>query len=629
MPAQPPTVVADELERGTRFGRYLILDVLGEGGMGTVFAAHDAQLDRNIALKIVRHASAQAQAWLVREARAMARVQHPAIVAVHDIGAVGERVFIAMELVRGTTLRRWLEAEPRTWRAIVEMFVAAGRGLEAVHVAGVVHRDFKPENVLVDAAGRARVSDFGIADLRDEAGVSSSAGTPWYLAPEQYARRTADERSDQFSFCVALWQAVYGKHPFSDVEAELASAVVAGKLKPPPDRGPRWLEAVLRRGLAVEPAQRFPTMTALLAALDRGLAARKWRTLGTLGLAVAAAGVVTLVLATHREAGPSCAAAGETPTWSPQRHARVLAALHTLEPAVATSAVGALDRYAQAWSAQRIDACRATQERGEQSGELLDLRMACLDRRLAEFDALAAALASGERAAAAPTAVESLVPLSACSDTTALREVVPLPASPPVRARVAAVREALGRERADFATGRFAQGLAAIQPLAHEADAIGYAPLVAEVELDHGELGWRADKMDEAEAAFYHAIAAAEAGRDGATAARAWVLLIRFVGQERQQPGQAWRLATIARGAVERYAGDPALRTELADQLGSLALDLGKLDDAQRELQQAYDERVKLGDAHAIAASLEHLAMLATEARTTRPHSRITRARSR
>jgi eukaryotic-like serine/threonine-protein kinase len=616
VPTPKEAVASNELGRGTQFGRYLILDVLGEGGMGKVFAAHDAQLDRNIALKIVRHASTQSETWLVREARAMARIQHPAIVAVHDIGSVGGRVFIAMELVHGTTLRRWLDAEPRTWRAIVEIYVAAGRGVEAAHAAGVVHRDFKPENVLVDLAGRARVSDFGIADLRDEAGMAPNAGTSWYLAPEQFASRGADERSDQFSFCVALWQAVYGEHPFTEVEAELATAVAAGTPKPPPDRGPRWLEAALRRGLAVDPAQRFASMTALLAALDRGLASRRWRAIGTLGIAVAAAGIATtIVLLAHHDAGPSCAGAGATEVWSPARHGQVLAALHGLEPAVAAGVVGELDRYVQSWSDQRVEACRATNERGEQSGELLDLRMACLDRRIAELDALATEFATGDRAvaASAPTAIEALVPLSACTDTASLRDVVPLPQSPSLRARVAAVRAALGHERADYATGRFARGLAAIQPLVHEADAIGYAPLVAELELDHGMLAWHADKMDEGEAALYRAVAAAEAGRDGATAAHAWVQLLWFVSQERRKPDEAWRLATIARGAVERYAGDPALRTYLADELGSIALDLGKLDDAQRELQLAYDDRVKLGDQQSIAASLQHLGMLATE----------------
>src|SRR5205823_5348760 len=148
-----------------------------------------ASLDRNIALKIVRHAPERlAQAWLVREAKAMARVQHPAIVTVHDVGSVGARVYIAMELVRGTTLRGWLDGKTRDWRDIVAMYVAAGRGLEAAHAAEVIHRDFKPENVLVDDTGRVRVSDFGLAQLRDGEGgtVPASAGTPWYMAPEQY-----------------------------------------------------------------------------------------------------------------------------------------------------------------------------------------------------------------------------------------------------------------------------------------------------------------------------------------------------------------------------------------------------------------------------------------------------------
>jgi tetratricopeptide (TPR) repeat protein/predicted Ser/Thr protein kinase len=606
----PATTAEGALGRGALFGRYVIVDVIGEGGMGQVFAAYDASLDRNIALKIVRHAPERvAQVWLVREAKAMARVQHPAIVAVHDIGAVGSRVYIAMELVRGTTLHEWVQREQRTWRRVVEMYVAAGRGLEAAHAAGVVHRDFKPENVLVDGNDRARVTDFGLAELRDEGGkVPASAGTPRYMAPEQYIGRGADARSDQFSFCVALWQDVYGEHPFAERDADLRSAVTAGKLRPASDRAPRWLADVLRRGLAVDPDARFPTMTALLAALERHLARRRLRVVVPVALVLAGAATATTIALAARDTGPSCATTGAraASVWDAHR-AKVEKALG------APRVVAALDGYTRAWSAQRVEACRATHERGEQSGELLDLRMECLDRRLDEVAALVGVLETGEPGvrASAANAVGSLVPLSACEDVKALRDV--LPAAPAVRARVVALREAATHVGADMETGRFAHGLAAVGPLVKEADTLGYDPLIGELETMHGVLEWRTDHMDAAETALYRAVARAEAGRDAAASARAWLELVRFTSQERKRLDEALRLGVLAQGAVDRYAGDPAYVSMLAEQLGWIALDQNKLDEAERQLQRAYDlRRAQLPeDDPAVAASIEHLAMVA------------------
>ena len=607
--AEPAAAAADgELVRGALFGRYVLLEAIGEGGMGKVFAAYDASLDRNIALKIVRHAPERvAQAWLVREARAMARVQHPAIVAVHDVGSVGARVYIAMELVRGTTLRGWLDHEPRAWREIVIHFVAAGRGLEAAHAAGVIHRDFKPENVLVDLAGRVRVSDFGLAELRGGAGVPASAGTPWFMAPEQYTGRGADAKTDQFAFCVSVWQAVYGEHPFAERESDLPAAVTAGKLRPPPDRAPRWLAQVLRRGLAVDPAARHASMTELLAALERGLARRRLRVVVPAALVVAGAAIAAPIVSMQsRASGPACASAGDraASVWDAAHRAP----LAKLPPRV----LEAIDGYARDWAAQRVDACRATHERGEQSGELLDLRMQCLDRRMDELAALIAVLPAAP--ANAGDAVDALVPLTACEDIQSLRDVVPLPAGPLPRAQVLALREASSGVKADLDTGRFAQGFAAIEPLVQQAEAIGYDPLIGELELLHGVLAWRSDHMDVAESALEHALARAEAGRDGATSAAAWLELIRFTSQERKRPDEALRLGAIAQGAIDRYTGNPQLTSMLDEQLGWIALDQNRLDDAERYAHRAYDiRRTRAGeDSLPAAASLEHLAMVAT-----------------
>jgi len=317
---------------GPRIGRYELLSKLGEGGMGEVFSGYDRELDRRVALKVVRSLRADddlSQARMHREAQALARLSHPNVVQIHDVGEIGGQLFVAMEYVKGETLRTWqARHDPATAtgrREILDMYVQAGRGLAAAHQAGIVHRDFKPDNVLVGDDGRARVLDFGLAaepsatDLRmsttavdrgpggahgtDLTRTGSVLGTPAYMAPEQFLARSVDARTDIFAFSVALYEALHGEAPFDgDTFAARQLAVVAGELRaPPPAAGiPAWLGAVVVRGLAREPADRHPTMAALLTALlDDPIERRRrrWRLLG-LGLAVMT--VVSLVLVLGR-----------------------------------------------------------------------------------------------------------------------------------------------------------------------------------------------------------------------------------------------------------------------------------------------------------------------------------------
>ncbi|HWB75902.1 MAG TPA: protein kinase, partial [Nannocystaceae bacterium] len=277
-------------------GRFTVTHKLGEGGMGVVYAAHDAELDRDVAIKLLRSDSGDSssgRARLLREARAMAKLSHPNVITVYDVGMFDQHVFIAMELVHGTSLRSWLKQRPRTWRGALECFVEAGRGLAAAHTAGLIHRDFKPDNVLVGDDGRVRVLDFGLARATDGEpdevtpdGESFSPadaverltltgaviGTPGYMAPEQWRGGIVDHRTDQFSFCIALWEALFGQRPFGGSGATaIAARVMAGDIRrPPEDRNvPAWLVRVLRRGLSVDPTQRFRSMDALLGVLSR------------------------------------------------------------------------------------------------------------------------------------------------------------------------------------------------------------------------------------------------------------------------------------------------------------------------------------------------------------------------
>jgi tRNA A-37 threonylcarbamoyl transferase component Bud32 len=285
----------------SRIGRYVLLRTLGKGGMGVVYAAYDEDLDRKVAVKLLhtaRQADSELRLRIIREAQALARVSSPNVVHVYEVGEIENQMFIAMEFVNGTTLTKWQATQKRTWQQTMNMYLAAGRGLLAAHQAGLTHRDFKPDNVLVGSDGTPKVADFGLARLHTGAedgapgGQPAAAsggqlavtphlfaltqegvvvGTPLYMSPEQHLGEVADQRSDQFSFCVALYEALYGELPFAGKNlATLRHNVVHGKLqpRPPGSRVPAPVHQALLRGLAVLPENRFPSMQELLAALD-------------------------------------------------------------------------------------------------------------------------------------------------------------------------------------------------------------------------------------------------------------------------------------------------------------------------------------------------------------------------
>jgi serine/threonine-protein kinase len=296
----PLALAAHEAPEGTsvqvssRLGRYFVLSPLGEGGMGAVYLGYDDRLDRRVALKVL-HQGTVARDWLVREGQALARLSHPNVVAIHEVGEQDGLVFLAMEFVDGPTMSAWLEEAPRTFTEILRLFMQAGRGLAAAHRAGLVHRDFKPSNVLVGKDGRARVVDFGIASLGagapddarpDRNGHASSPlrvapapltekgallGTPAYMAPEQFEGARATASSDQWSFGCALYRAVYGVPPYPPRGGSVPEGGQPAKgPSPPPAREdvPAWLWPLLRRTLEPNPADRFPSIEAVLQAID-------------------------------------------------------------------------------------------------------------------------------------------------------------------------------------------------------------------------------------------------------------------------------------------------------------------------------------------------------------------------
>jgi serine/threonine protein kinase len=312
-----------ELAAGARLGRYVVIGRIGAGGMGVVYTAHDPELDRKLAVKVLRvgerRDDAALQRRLQREAQALARLSHPNVTAVHDVGTSEHGVFIAMELVEGETLGHWL-AHGQPWRTIVDIFVRAGRGLEAAHLAGLVHRDFKPDNVLVGRDGRVRVTDFGLARAYDAEATPSEAdvddsplqvsltrsgmlvGTPAYMAPEQMGAGSVDARSDIFSFCVSLYEALYRQRPFAGATLESIRAAIANNAvrEPPPSDVPARVRSALRRGLRAAPAERFAAISELLTLLEEEARTRRPSRLIRLGLptlALLALGTVALLMA--------------------------------------------------------------------------------------------------------------------------------------------------------------------------------------------------------------------------------------------------------------------------------------------------------------------------------------------
>ncbi len=307
---------------GDRIGRYLVIGHLGAGGMGVVLSAYDPQLDRRVAIKLLRSdsglATTEGRARLIREAKAIAQLSHPNVVGVYDVGTVDatspDDLYLAMELVEGDTLTRWLQRWPRPWRHILDVMLQAGRGLAAAHAVGLTHRDFKPDNVLVGTDGRVRVGDFGLARsvvgpeqalAADASGAIAAAlhgsltatgtvlGTPRFMAPEQVRGDDTDARSDQFSYCVTLYDAIYGCHPL-DGENAVAMVDRGARAKPPPDgaKVPAALGRAILRGLEPMPGKRFPSMDALLAELSLA-PARPRRVLAAVAIGLAAAGAAT------------------------------------------------------------------------------------------------------------------------------------------------------------------------------------------------------------------------------------------------------------------------------------------------------------------------------------------------
>ena len=671
---------APALTAGSVIGRFTITRVLGQGAMGTVWAARDPELGREVAVKRLHlapdAAGGDTSTRLRREAQAMARLNHPNVVAIYELGEDRGHVFCAMELVDGVTLRGWL-ATPRSWREVLEVARAAGQGLAAAHAAGLVHRDIKPENILIARDGRTLVTDFGLAKLADlglsdggdgEAAVGDVAtaravadrdvtrtiehaatidhavtighaatighagmpgqistighaatvgnsatltrtgaliGTPAYMAPEQLTGGAVGAHSDQFSFCVTIYEALFGMRPFAGTSvAELADAIRRGARKPDDPRGvPGAVLRCVLRGLAADPTERWPAMPALLEALAR--ASQRRRRIIVAGIAAVALAATALVVTLREDRSDQVRSSAEARiarVWNPIRAATLRTAFAAtgspLAGERASHACDTLDRYRADWLRLRLDAWSAAHVRGEQSLELLAHRLACFERLADGVDELVTLWTTPSRTEveASSSTVFRLEPIATCGNIDRVMSRAVPPSTPLGHLAERGQR----RLEALALAGRKDEALQLGQALVDQALVSGDPGVLARARHNLGFAQANAGQLAEAEATLRLAVQEAAAVREHSLVAENWLRLLSLVGLELGKTASAASdIEPAARAAVAQAGNDPR-------QLGDLAMTLGLVDYGRGDLVHAKAHMIESRDRHLAALGPGH-----------------------
>lgn len=543
--------------------------------MGTVYAALDPDLARNVAIKVLHDIPGRASSsqTLLREAQTMARFSHPNVVTVHDVGTHEGRLFVAMDWVRGPTLRAWMKGRP--WDVVLRAFLQAGRGLAAVHDAGLVHRDFKPANVMLHPGGRVVVMDFGLARQADHSGSQPSAaalseltsddaisrlgsvqGTPAYMAPEQHLAFDVDARADQFSYCVSVFEGLYGKRPFkARTVTELIMRISSGEFAElPRTHVPKRVHKALLRGLAELPGDRWPSMEPLLDRLQP-TSPRTW-----VAWSAGAAAMATLGFAAVPPADP-CETRGDAvrDLWSARARAQVRESLERADEPFARETSGkvddTLDAYVTALADAHDQACQT-----EIDATLLDRRTACLRHRAGSLQATLDALQrpTGNAPARAMKVIGQLPPVDACLDAEALALESELPADESLRAQIEHARNAISEARALEHAGDLEAAHARAKEALVLARDCRYHPVEAEALAEWGSTqdarGEYAAAADSFEAAFH----LARASHHDPAALRAAVELVYIVGYRLQQPDVAEGWLRSAQSMFGHVQGDVA-----------------------------------------------------------------------
>ncbi|NUO48326.1 MAG: serine/threonine protein kinase [Polyangiaceae bacterium] len=604
-PTEPHETSPLELAAGAQVGRYVVLRRLGRGGMGVVYAALDPSLDRTVAVKVLgAHVeSAAARARLLDEAKLMAKLAHPNVVSVFDVGFFGEHPIVAMERIEGETLRTQLgkPGGAGSRKKTLEVLFAAGRGLAAIHAAGLVHRDFKPENVILGDDGRVRVVDLGLATTESGDDGRRIAGTPTYMAPEQQRGEAVDARADQYAFAVTAWEALFDSRPFGKGElAKKIAGVSTGDVK----RTDRGLAKTLARALEPDPRARFGSMDELLRALTP--APRRFG-IGAIASVLAVVGIGAFAMSTSgRMQNDTCSAVGAEigGTWGVAQRPRVRAAFDAsgagFAGGTADSVLGTLDKYAGAWKVARERACQLGRKPDGAAPAQAALRNQCLDDRRRELAALVSVFSepSDELPLRAPRAVADLAPVEACDDDEALLKRVP-PAPPEDREAVEGVRDVIRHGSALWSAGRFVEAEDVFEGIRGTVDALGYEPLRAEWLLARGSLSQSMVGASATEELLREATFAAEASRHDVVAAQAWGRYARWLAWQGQRFDRAELAIERADAAILRIGGDERLRFGLVRVRAFLKMGYGDLDAALEMLRALEkDQRARLGDSH-------------------------------
>ncbi len=670
----PPRVEDDDTRRGSRrnrdvIGRYQITRYLGSGGMSTVYVAHDPDLDRHVAVKLLRRrVSKPDRQRMVREARVLAQVSHPNVVHVYEAGIHDDDVFIAMELVKGMSFKHWCEQNPRPdWRQLRRAYIEVGRGLAAAHAQGIIHRDVKPANLLLGTDGHALVVDFGVAAAsankvvqggdaaldadRDtnsnanwEALPSAAAklgetltatgtfvGTPAFMAPEQHRGIRVGPAADQYALCVAMFLSLYGTLPFGMSGSQSASELLDRKRRaelerPPGSAVPLWLHQVLARGLAMEPQDRYPSMNALVAALEddpverraaRARIARIALMSSVLAGAVASLVVMRLAAGTQRD---NCQQMTDdlASVWSPDIRNHIRKAFAATGAPFAGEAFQRvsthLNDYANQWLAMRMETCESAQMHEQPPAELVYLRINCLERRRTQLGVLSQFFRTETDKDLVGRAVEvaqSLPPLGECGDLAALSAVEPPPNDLATLKDLRDIEQDIDRMKMLYHAGRFRKCNALGEQVMPSVDSLDYAPIRARTLYWLGNCYDDAGRIPEAEESIRAAILAAANGKDDVWVAESWALLVWIIGvsQARQDVAIALEHALLA--AIERADND-AVSGEALNNMAQVLGHAGKFREAEAMQTRALALRRRaLGPQHAkVGESLNNLGML-------------------
>ncbi len=600
------------ISEGMKIGPFVVERELGRGTTAVVLAAYDPALDRRVAVKLL-HArmgvSAERDARFLRESRALAKLRHPNVVTVHQAGSFGEHGFIAMELVEGETLGAWLVRTRPGPPAILAAFLLAGKGLAAAHGAGLIHRDFKPENVLRDRDGRVQVTDFGLVgaepgttstgDSGNLTGTGDVLGTPRYMSPEQHLGRPTDARADQFSFAVALYEALYGSPPFRGGDLDdLRANVLAGRLllRARPRGVPRRIERALWRALSIEPAARWPSMDALLDAIAAAARPRTRTRLLVAAAAIAAAGTAATV-ARWPEALPTCGASRDrlAGVWDGTRKAVMHAAFATSKLPYAErqwqTVERTLDGYAAAWAVRSDQVCArgaaVPRTEAERRSACLAVRLDHLRMWVNVFTTASADLVRG-----AAQAVAGLDQLAMCDHPDDATE--PTPNDPLLAAQVKPLREQLVAAKVRAAAGEYQPAVVALRQILAQARVLGYQPLVAETLVGIANAQNNADDFQAALASWLELRDLAEETHQDRHRAMGWSGMA-YAYSNLFQYDKAHDAARVASVILRPMAGSEAehARIALMSHEASAYWGEGKLDRAL-ELYRDVEQRLRV-----------------------------------